>query len=413
MHLPEGFDVTHPSTFEDGIPHALFAQLRRTAPIRWNPQQQGVAGYLDDGFWAVSTHALVQEVSRRHEDFSSWENTAMVRYADDAPREEIEAGRAILLNKDEPEHTALRRIVARGFTPRAVGALRTALTERAQDIVGAAAASGSGDFVEQVACELPLQAIADLLGVPQADRHRLFAWSNTMTGRDDPNVPGDPRVAMHEIMGYAHGIATERRACPANDIITELVRAQDEDGALTPEEFGYFVILLVVAGSETTRNSITHGLTAFLDHPDQWERYRHERPRTAVDEIIRWASPVLSFQRTAIRDTDLGGQRIAAGDRVVMLYASANFDESVFDDPLRFDIARNPNPHVGFGGTGAHYCIGANLARLQIGLMFDAIADLLPDISTLGPPVRSRSAWLNGITALPVDYGVCPMAQPS
>nr|WP_137725762.1 cytochrome P450 [Prescottella subtropica] len=411
MELPEGIDVTHPSTFEDGIPHALFAALRTSAPLWWNPQPRGAAGYRDDGFWVVSTHALVQEVSRRHTDFSSWENTAMVRYEDDAPREHIEAGRAIMLNKDEPEHAALRRIVARGFTPRSVNALRAALTERARDIVGAAAASGSGNFVEQVACELPLQAIADLLGVPQSDRGKLFAWSNAMTGRDDPDVPGDPRIAMQEIMGYAHGIATERRACPADDIITALVKAQDEDGALTPDEFAYFVILLVVAGSETTRNSITHGLAAFLDHPDQWEMYRRERPGTAVDEIIRWASPVLSFQRTALHDTDLGGQRIAAGDRLVLLYASANFDEAMFDEPLRFDITRRTNPHLAFGGTGIHYCIGANLARLQVGLMFDAIADLLPDISALGPPVRGRSAWLNGITALPVDYGACPVGD--
>ncbi|PTR28768.1 cholest-4-en-3-one 26-monooxygenase [Rhodococcus sp. OK519] len=410
MAVPDGIDVTHPSTFEDGIPHDLFAELRRTAPIWWNPQSRDVAGYDDDGFWVVSTHELVQEVSRRNDVFSSWENTVMVRNADDATREQIEAQRATMLNKDEPEHTALRRIITRGFTPRAVNGLRSALAVRAQDIARTAATLGRGNFVEEAACELPLQAIADLLGVPQEDRRKLFDWSNRMTGRDD-DASADPLVAVGEIMGYAYAMATERRERPADDIVTKLVQAQVDDGALTPEEFAYFVILLVVAGSETTRNSITHGLMAFHDNPDQWELYKRERPATAVDEIIRWASPVLSFQRTAICDTELGGQAVRKGDRVVMMYASANYDETVFDEPRRFDITRSPNPHLAFGGTGAHYCLGANLARLEVELMFDAIADHLPDITILGPPTRMRSAWLNSITALPVDYGTCPIAH--
>lgn len=411
MAVPEGIDVTDASTFEDGIPHELFAELRRTAPIWWNPQRRGAAGYDDEGFWVVSTHDLVQEVSRRNDVFSSWENTVMVRNADDAPREQIEAQRATMLNKDEPEHTALRRIVTRGFTPRAVNGLRSALAERAQDIAQSAAARGRGDFVDEAACELPLQAIADLLGVPQEDRRKLFDWSNRMTSRDETDVQDDPLVAVGEIMGYAYAMATERRACPADDIVTKLVQAQVGDGALSPEEFAYFVILLVVAGSETTRNSITHGLIAFHDHPDQWELYKRDRPTTAVDEIIRWASPVLSFQRTALCDTELGGLTVRKGDRVVMLYASANFDENVFAEPQRFDITRSPNPHLAFGGTGAHYCLGANLARLEIELMFGAIADHLPDITILGPPVRSRSAWLNSIRALPVEYGTCPVSH--
>ncbi|GAB2655010.1 cytochrome P450 [Prescottella soli] len=408
MALPDHIDFTDASTFENGIPHDLFAELRRTAPVWWNPQRRGAAGYDDDGFWVVSTHDLVQEVSRRNDVFSSWENTVMVRHADDAPRERIDAQRATMLNKDEPEHTVLRRIVTRGFTPRAINGLRSALAARAQDIARTAAAFGRGNFVEQAACELPLQAIADLLGVPQEDRLRLFDWSNRMTSGDELDVGDDPRVAIQEIMEYAYTMATERRQCPTGDIVTKLVQAQVDDGALTPEEFAHFVILLVVAGSETTRNSITHGLIAFHDNPDQWELYKHERPSTAVDEIIRWASPVLSFQRTAVCDIELGGQSIREGDRVVMLYASANYDENVFSDPLRFDITRSPNPHLAFGGTGVHYCLGANLARLEIELMFDAIADHLPDITILGPPVRTRSAWLNGIKDLRVDYGTCP-----
>ncbi|QKT10260.1 cytochrome P450 [Rhodococcus sp. W8901] len=411
IDLPEGIDFTHPSTFEDGIPHDLFAELRRSAPVWWNPQRRGAAGYQDDGFWVVSTHDLVQEVSRSDGVFSSWENTALVRNEDDCPRAQVEAGRLTLLNKDGPEHATLRRIITRGFTPRAIKSLRDALRVRAEDIARTAATLGRGNFVEQAACELPLQAIADLLGIPQEDRRKIFDWSNTMTSRDDPDVVDDPLVAVREVMEYAHAMATDRRARPADDIVTKLVQAQIADGSLTPEEFAHFVILLIVAGSETTRNSITQGVMAFVDNPEQWELYKRERPTTAVDEIIRWASPVLSFQRTATCDTELGGQHIRKGDRVVMLYASANYDEQVFDDPRRFDITRSLNPHLSFGGTGVHYCVGANLARLEVDLMFNAIADHLPDISVLGPPVRMHSGWLNSIKALPVDYGSCPVAH--
>lgn len=411
MILPAGIDVTDPSIFENGIPHELFEKLLTEAPVWWNPQPPNVGGFPDDGFWVVSTHELVREVSRYDTIYSSWENTALVRFPDNAPRAQIESGRSILLNKDAPEHTWLRRIISRGFTPRAINTLRSALSARAETIVTSAAGQGRGNFVEQVACELPLQAIADLIGIPQDDRRKIFDWSNTMTGGDDPDIEDDPQVAAAEVMRYAHAMAAERRACPAQDIVTSLVRAQDEDGSLTDEEFGYFVILLIVAGSETTRNAITHGMMAFHDNPEQWETYRRERPQTAVDEILRWSSPVLSFQRTATQDTELGGQQIRKGDRVVMLYGSANYDEKVFDEPYRFDITRSPNPHLAFGGTGAHYCLGANLARMEVELVFDALAEHIPDISVVGPPVRLRSAWLNSIKGLDVEYRSCPVAH--
>lgn len=411
MVVPVGTDVTDPAMFAHGIPHGLFAKLRAEAPVWWNPQPTEVGGFPDTGFWAVATHELVREVSRYDTIYSSWEKTALFRHADDTERAEIETGRNILLNKDSPEHTSLRRIISRGFTPRAINALRATLSQRAENIVTSAAEQERGDFVEQVACELPLQAIADLIGIPQDDRRMIFDWSNTMTGSDDPDVEDDPQVAAAEVIRYAHAMAAERRACPAVDIVTDLVRAQDEDGALTDEEFGYFVVLLIVAGSETTRNAITHGLMAFHDFPEQWELYRRERPTTAVDEILRWSSPVLSFQRTATRDTELGGQRIRQGDRVVMLYGSANYDDTVFHEPHRFDITRSPNPHLAFGGTGAHYCLGANLARMEIELVFDALAEHIPDISVVGSPVRLRSAWLNSIKSLDVAYRSCPVTH--
>jgi cholest-4-en-3-one 26-monooxygenase len=263
--------------------------------------------------------------------------------------------------------------------------------------------------VEDVAAELPLQAIANLLGVPQEDRGRLFDWSNQMMSYDDPEVEGDQAVAFMEILAYSMALADERRKNPQDDIITKLVSAEidasgEQGRGLTDDEFGFFMVLLAVAGNETTRNAITHGMKAFFDHPDQWELYRSQRPATAADEIIRWATPVTVFQRTAINDVEVGGVPVAKGERVALFYASANYDEDVFSDPFRFDITRDPNPHQAFGGHGAHYCIGANLARLEVQLIFDALADLAPGIHQLGEPRRLRHGWINGVKELQVAY---------
>ncbi|MEU7766482.1 cytochrome P450 [Nocardia sp. NPDC049190] len=409
--LPAGFDVTDPAIYAERVPIEEFAELRRTAPIWWNPQSPDVSGFRDDGFWVVSKHADIKEVSRRSDVFSSSENTAIPRFNDDITREKIEMQRIVMLNMDAPEHTKLRKIIARGFTPRAINRLRAELSARAESIVKAAAESGSGDFVAQIACELPLQAIAELIGVPQEDRMKVFTWSNEMTGYDDPDSDVDPMAATAEILGYAYQMAASRKQCPADDIVTTLIEADIDGDKLSEEEFGFFVIMLAVAGNETTRNAISHGMIAFLDHPDQWELFKKERPATAADEIIRWATPVTSFQRTALEDTELGGVQIKKGQRVVMLYRSANFDEDVFDHPETFDITRADNPHLSFGGTGAHFCIGANLARLEIDLIFNAIADHLPDITRLGDPRRLRSGWLNGIKEFPVDYKTCPVTH--
>jgi cholest-4-en-3-one 26-monooxygenase len=312
----------------------------------------------------------------------------------------------MLIHHDPPNHTKMRGIVSRGFTPRAIAALKDGLRERARDIVAQAVERGTGDFVEDLAAELPLQAIADFLGVPQEDRKKLFEWSNQMMGYDDPEIGADPALASMEILGYFDQLANERRANPQDDIVTKLISVgQDDDlGALTNDEFGFFVILLTVAGNETTRNAISHGMHAFLQNPDQWDLWKRERPETMVDEVIRWATPVTVFQRTAKKDTVLSGQEIKKGDRVGLFYASANFDDTVFEDPFTFNILRDPNPHVAFGGHGAHYCIGANLARMEVKLIFDALADLAPDISLLEEPRRLRSGWLNAIKEMQVRY---------
>jgi cholest-4-en-3-one 26-monooxygenase len=401
--IAPGFDLTDPDLYSRRVPQDELAELRRAAPIWWNPQPTDM-GFNDDGFWAVTRHRDVVAVSRDSDTFSSYENGAIIRFIGGTTREQIEMQRVIMLNIDPPHHTKLRGIVSRGFTPRAINGLRDVLAARAEKIVAAALAEGTGDFVTDVACELPLQAIAELLGVPQEDRHKIFSWSNEMVGYDDPEYTGDGENAAAEILGYSMVMAEDRRACPRDDIVTKLVHAQVDGGELTSDEFGFFVILLSVAGNETTRNAISHGMLAFLDNPDQWELYKAQRPQSATDEIVRWATPVTVFQRTATRDTELGGQEIKAGQRVGLFYRSANFDEEVFDQPEEFNVLRDPNPHVGFGGTGAHYCLGVNLAKLEIDLMFNAIADAMPDISKAGEPQRLRSGWLNGVKRLPVSY---------
>ncbi|MER5306663.1 cytochrome P450 [Streptomyces sp. NPDC002773] len=408
--LPKGFDATDPDLLRDRIPFPEFARLRQTAPVWWCPQPPGVTGFEDDGYWAVTRHADVKYVSTHPELFSSYENTAVIRFNEHITRDQIEVQKLIMLNMDPPEHTRVRQIVQRGFTPRAIRNLETALRDRAHAIVeeakrGAdAAADGTFDFVTKVAVELPLQAIAELIGVPQEDRSRIFDWSNKMVAYDDPEYAITEEIgaeAAMELIGYSMNMAAARKQCPATDIVSQLVAAEGQ-GNLSSDEFGFFVLLLAVAGNETTRNAISHGMHAFLTHPDEWERFKRERPATTAEEIVRWATPVVSFQRTATQNTELGGQKIAKGDRVGLFYSSANNDPEVFTDPERFDITRDPNPHLGFGGGGPHFCLGKSLAIKEIELIFNAVADALPDLTLAGEPRRLRAAWLNGVKELRV-----------
>ncbi|MDX2595012.1 MULTISPECIES: cytochrome P450 [Streptomyces] len=406
--LPDGFDFTDPDLLHHRVPLPEFAELRRTEPVRWIPQPQGLAGFADEGYWAVTRHADVKYVSTHPEIFSSTLNTAIIRFNEHIERDAIDAQRLILLNMDPPEHTRVRQIVQRGFTPRSIRALEDRLRARAEGIVTAARArSGPFDFVTEVACELPLQAIAELIGVPQEDRSKIFDWSNRMIAYDDPEYAITAEVGAQsaaEIIAYAMNMAAERKQCPAHDIVTTLVAAEDE-GNLNSDEFGFFVLMLAVAGNETTRNAITHGMHAFLTHPAQWDLFTRERPATTAEEIVRWATPVNAFQRTATQDTELGGARIAKGDRVGLFYASANHDPEVFASPDAFDVTRDPNPHLGFGGGGPHYCLGKSLAVLEIDLIFNALADAMPTLRLAGEPRRLRSAWINGVKELRVTTG--------
>ena len=400
-----GYDFTDPEVLLRGIPVTEFAHLRKTAPIWWN--EQGESIFDDGGYWVVTRHEDIKAISRNGDLWSTNAKGAVMRLPDGVTADQLDLTKALLINHDAPEHTRLRKLVSRLFTPRSVAALEEKLAVAAREIVAAAAQKDSGNFVDDVAMGLPLLAIADLIGVPEEDREKIFHWSNSIMNTDDPDFDSDPTVANAELMGYAYTMAEQRRKCPADDIVTRLVQADMGDGAgesITEVEFAFFVILLAVAGNETTRNAMTHGMNAFFDNPDQWELFKRERPDTAIEEIIRWATPVHCFQRTATADTELGGVTIGKGQRVGLFYSSANYDEDVFENPFQFDILRNPNPHLAFGGNGAHFCIGANLARMEIKLMFHEIANQIPDMSKLAEPQRLRSGWINGVKDLQVSY---------
>ncbi|OCB59624.1 steroid C27-monooxygenase [Mycobacterium vulneris] len=398
-----GYDFTDPDVLLRGIPVDEFAQLRKTAPVWWNAQDESI--FDDGGYWVITRHEDIKTISR--DGGTVWSTNAkgaVMRLPEGVTSEQLDLTKALLINHDAPEHTRLRKLVSRLFTPRSVAALEEKLAVAARQIVAAAAEKDSGNFVDDVAMSLPLLAIADLIGVPEEDREKLFHWTNAIMNTDDPDFDADPTMANAELMGYAYNMAEQRRKCPADDIVTRLVQADVDGDSLGEVEFAFFVILLAVAGNETTRNAMTHGMNAFLENPDQWELFKRERPETAVDEIIRWATPVHCFQRTALVDTQVGDVTVKAGQRAGLFYSSANYDEEVFESPFTFNILRNPNPHLAFGGNGAHYCIGANLARMEIKLMFNEIADQIPDIAKLGEPQRLRSGWINGVKDLPVSY---------
>ena len=402
---PVDIDLIDADTFADGLPLEQFKTMREQAPVFWHEQK----GSWGDGFWVVTRHQDVQEVSRLPEVFSSYERGALLHTGPAEDEEQsLQMTRMLMLNMDPPEHSQYRNIVQRAFTPRTIRNLEGRLKEFAEDIVDRALAKGEGDFVKDVAAELPLLAICELIGVPAEDRTTIFDLSNRLIGFDDPEFrtsPDDAQVASAEMYMYADGIAAARRECPADDIATKLLQAEVEGGALTQEQFDVFFLLLAVAGNETTRNAISHGMQAFFDHPDQWELFKQERPLdTATEEIIRWGTPVIQFQRTALSDYVLDGQRIAKGDRVAIYYSAANRDETAIDSPDTFDITRKDNEHLAFGGGGPHFCLGANLARAEVRIMFDVIADRMPDIAPLGPPRTLRSMFINGIKEIPVRY---------
>jgi cholest-4-en-3-one 26-monooxygenase len=398
----EDIDLTDEDTWADHIPHDQFSFLRAEAPIYRHPGNT-VGDRVIEDFWALTRHADVQVVNRDTTTFSSEQRGVMVS----EPDEETSAHFRTMLDTDPPAHTRLRRLVNRGFTPRMVTRFEEHYAQLTSDLLAKAVAQGTFDFVTDVAAELPLMAIAEILGVPVEDRHKLFEWSNKLVGNSDPEYVGsadDALTAATELYVYFNQLGEERRAEPGDDIISRLITEVEGD-ALGPHEFETFCLLLTVAGNETTRNAASHGMHALLEHPDQMQLLRDnpELLDPAIEEILRWATPVINFRRTATCATEVGGQAIAEGDALVMYYMSANRDETVFEDPFTFDITRDPNDHIAFGGGGAHHCLGANLARLELQIIFKELLASTRSITQAGDVARLRSNFINGIKHMPVE----------
>ncbi|MFI0419485.1 cytochrome P450 [Spongiactinospora sp. 9N601] len=388
---------------KNGAPHGQFRWLRANEPVF---RHHGDLTRDWPDFWAVTRHEHVVQVSRNPAIFSSHRKLALF---DELPEAEREVQRMMMINQDPPDHTRRRSLVNRGFTPRMIAKLEKHIQEICEMLLDDVDRRPEVDFVRDVAAPLPLYVICELLGAPVEDRDKLFNWSNRMIGSEDPDysaAPEDGMAAATEIYSYAARLAAERRENPRDDIAGRLLRPDENGETLSDEEFNLFVMLLVVAGNETTRNAASGGMLAFFDNPAQWDRLVADPAglaATAADEIVRWVSPVNMFRRTATADTVLGDRQISEGDKVVVFYPSANRDESVFDSPEVFDITRDPNPHIGFGGGGAHFCLGNHLAKLELRVLFETLARRFPRIRQTGEARRLRSNFINGIKSLPVD----------
>jgi cholest-4-en-3-one 26-monooxygenase len=392
-------DLASPDAFADGIPHGAFRRLRREAPVAFFPERNG-----GRGFFALTRHADVVHVSKHPQLFSSTDGTNI----EDHDGEALAKLQTIMLNMDPPQHVKYRRLVKRGFTPRRIAEMTPHVRELAREIVDRVAGKGECDFVAEVAAELPLLVICELMGVPVEDRRKIFELSNRLIGFDDPEFqssPADGEAAALEMWTYAHALGQQRRRRPADDLVSDLVNGEVDGERLTELEFNNFFLLLAVAGNETTRNAISGGLLALMQHRGQWERLLSDRALldTAVEEIVRWVTPVIHFRRTATAHTRIGGVEIRAGQKIVMWYPSANRDETVFERPDAFDVGRDPNPHLGFG-IGEHFCLGSHLARLEMGCLFEELLRRLPDIELAGDPRRLRSNFIHGIKNLPVRF---------
>ncbi|HTM23335.1 MAG TPA: cytochrome P450 [Kofleriaceae bacterium] len=390
-------DIYDPDIYVKGVPHDAFRTLRAESPVHFHPEPGG------KGFWAVTRYADVVTVSKDPGTYSSWRGGTNIT---DYPQSDLDIIRMLMLNMDPPQHNKFRRLTSTGFTPRMIARMEEYIRSAARRIAAEVAGLNAFDFVTKVAAELPLQVIADIMGVPQDDRHRVFDWSNRLIGFDDPEFqtsPEDAKVAAMEMWMYANQLAEQRKGQQGRDLVTVLVNAEIDGERLTEMEFDAFFLLLSVAGNETTRNLISGGMLALMEHPEQYARLRADRGLldTAVEEMLRWVSPVNHFRRTVTRPTELGGQALAENDKVAIWYCSANRDEAVFERADQFDIARKPNDHIAFG-IGQHSCLGLNLARLEIKLMFEEVLAQLPELHLAAPARRLRSNFINGYKEIQV-----------
>ncbi len=401
-------DLTSHDTFVEGVPHEFFAAKRREEPVFWHPERDG------PGFWCVTRHDDLVAVHKDPRTFSS--EVGQVRMEDLQP-DEIEA-RKSMLETDPPRHSRLRRIVSAEFTPRAVAEYEGYARALARDVLDRALRHSEIDFVEAIAAPFPINVLVRILGAPSGDAPRLIDLGNRMIAKEDPEYAGseedaDPSAyrllpfgspAAVELIEYGDWLAAKRREHPENDLVSKLVRAEIDGERLTRAEFANFFALLVIAGNETTRQAISHGMLALVESEGQLGALGADPSlaTVATEEILRWATPVFYFRRTATRETEIRGVPIAVGDKVVLWYISANFDEAVFKEPYRFDIGREPNEHVTFGKSGPHYCLGAYLARLEIRVLFQELLPRLRAIELAGAVARVRSNFIHGIKHMPV-----------
>ncbi|MBM0236887.1 cytochrome P450 [Micromonospora sp. ATA32] len=405
-------DIAHPATYGVAVPHAEFARRRREEPVGWVEEpplwRHSAAGRIQQrgtGFWAVTTHDAVVEASRLPEVFSSGRKGAFLN--DPRTPADLEMMRQLLVNMDAPQHARIRRVATSVFTPRAIRSLAAGVQAHAGDLVAAVRARDSFDAVIDLAAELPLLVLSDLLGLPRADRHLLYGWSNNLVGFDDPEYGGGDldayRRTFVEAFQYALAVAEQRRSAPRDDLISLLVNAEVDGRRLSDREFCQFWLLLVVAGNETTRHLVSGTLHLLLHDPEVAGQFGTAPTDTAVDEFLRVITPIMQFRRTATRDARLAGADIAAGDKVVLYYVSANRDERVFAEPQRVDLFRKPNPHLSFG-IGPHYCLGSHLARMEADALLSALRPHLPALEPDGEVVRLESNFVNGMKSMPVRW---------
>ncbi len=401
-------DLTDAEAYVEAVPHEWFAYLRKNAPVWWHEEKDG------PGFWCVTKYDDCVAVNREYDTFSSAKKATFIW---ELPDEAIEQQKLMMLNMDPPLHTRYRRLVNKGFTPRTISALEEKIHQTADDIIDAVIEKGEADFVTDIAAELPLVVIADLLGVPQEDRHNMFDWSNRMIGRSDAEyaedetqaAEDDPEYATQaaiELYAYAADLYSKKRLDPHEDLMSVLTQVELEGDKLSELELELFFLLLTVAGNETTRNLISGAMYTFFQNPDQWAKLRDDRslmPK-AVEEMLRYVTPVMNFRRQTTQPTELRGQKIGADEKVVFFHISGNRDEDIFENPDVFDITRSPNPHMAFGGGGPHFCLGANLARMEIRVMFEHLLDRLPDMHQDGDLQRLQSSFINGTKHLPIAF---------
>ena len=379
-----------------------FETLRRERPISFHEEANLEILPQGPGYWSLTRHADILEVSRSPELFCSGKGSNI----GDLPQAFSEFFGS-MINMDDPRHARLRRIVSRGFTPRMVGRVEENVQRSADAIINDVIEKGECDFVTEIAAALPLKIICDMMGIPESQYRFVFDRTNMILGAGDPEYVSEPAKIIPALLSSGAELAqlmnelgALRRKDPTDDLTSALLHAEVDGETLTDQELASFFVLLVVAGNETTRNAISHGMKALCDYPAErarWAADFEELAPTAVDEIVRWATPVIHFRRTATRDTVLSGQKIREGEKVVLWYNSANRDESVWSDPFRFDVGRDPNPHVGFGGPGPHFCLGAHLARREIAVMFREIFRRLPDLRVTGEPDRLASFFIHGL----------------